>query len=228
MLVRRNMYTLRDHVNFSLACRTLMDLYDDKFWKFACMAAGWTMLESSDEIKSRPADLSEPQNSLCNWATLARVVVHDAKVFNDTEEESIRGLTASDGEYGFSRKDRRLIRRPIVIFEADKPTFPIPAIKTKREVKHDSIALKGPKWRPAWSYPWADQKGFFTVRHLQAECKSVMAADLLAHPYLANRFFTSPPVEEVLISCGKLKEHTIVRNTNGVTVHDVYLATIRQ
>jgi hypothetical protein len=52
--------------------------------------------------------------------------------------------------------------------------------------------------------------------------------ELLAHPYLANRIFTRPLVDEVSISCGKIEGQTIVRNTTGVTVHDVYVALTEQ
>lgn len=101
----------------------------------------------------------------------------------------------------------------------------------KQEVMvENKLALQHINWIPDWQCPWADRKGFFGVLLWQDDGRGrrLTTAELLAHPYLANRIFASPLVDEVSISNGKIEGQTIVRNTNGVTVHDVYVALTEQ
>jgi hypothetical protein len=101
----------------------------------------------------------------------------------------------------------------------------------KKEVTVESkISLQDISWIPDWQRPLADRKGFFGVQLWRDDDRGrrLATVELLAHPYLANRIFTRPLVDEVSISCGKIEGQTIVRNTTGVTVHDVYVAPTEQ
>jgi hypothetical protein len=81
--IKSHIHSLADHVHFSLTCRTLKDLYDDKFWKFACMSAGWTMLQMTSKTKSAVASEQDKGKTVELWAGLARVLVEDACRFAD-------------------------------------------------------------------------------------------------------------------------------------------------
>ena len=93
--IKSHIHSLADHVHFSLTCRTLKDLYDDKFWKFACMSAGWGLLQTTAKTtkaieKSKFADKAEL------WGGLARLVVKDADRFETFED--VKGWTTEDSE----------------------------------------------------------------------------------------------------------------------------------
>lgn len=47
--IRYHIHNLQSHVNFSLTCRLAYDLYDDRFWKFACLALGWGLSQPKEE-----------------------------------------------------------------------------------------------------------------------------------------------------------------------------------
>ena len=83
--IKSHLHSLADHVNFSLTCKTLKELYDDKFWRFACMSAGWGMLETTATAK-KAIEKSGLGDKVELFAGLARVLVKGAEVFKDFKE----------------------------------------------------------------------------------------------------------------------------------------------
>ena len=47
--IRSHIHSLQAHVNFSLTCRGTYKLYDDQFWRFACITSGWGLRVATTE-----------------------------------------------------------------------------------------------------------------------------------------------------------------------------------
>lgn len=97
MRIKAHIHSLEAHVNFSLTCNAIRNLYDESFWKFACMSAGWTMLEVSKKPEQTAAGEQDKGNPMDKWAALCRIVVKDAPKFA-AYEEGVQGWTTVDGE----------------------------------------------------------------------------------------------------------------------------------
>jgi hypothetical protein len=101
------------------------------------------------------------------------------------------------------------------------------AIKTRLEIAKDKIELQNPEWCPNYQQPAKGHRGYFELpNYFRNDIDD--AANLLEHPYLRNRFFVTPPVNEVCVSCGKTEEYSTVLNANGVTICDAYIAITEQ
>ena len=71
--IRFHLHTLQDHVYFSRTCRTIRDLYDEDYFKFALTAAGWGRSPfdwSTNRSRTDPV-----------WRELAGNIVADARAF---------------------------------------------------------------------------------------------------------------------------------------------------
>lgn len=97
--IKAHIHSLEDHVNFSLTCLTTKALYDDDFWKFACMSAGWGMLDLSGKTKAAIAAHQAKGNAVQIWAGLARVLTEDARNFKDYACDELRDWIGSESEY---------------------------------------------------------------------------------------------------------------------------------
>ena len=143
---------------------------------------------------------------------------------------------------------------PKVIFGDDVHKAADEVVKTRKEVEENRIELCLAEVFPKYERPEAvegggGRKGFFKMlntgrghtgffRRIQYPAETpTRTVKLLDHPFLANRFFVTPPVQEISISSGKadfrrLFDYNIVwsdvKNPLGVTVHDAYVALVKQ
>lgn len=84
--VRSHIHSLHDHVQFSLACKTTYNLYDDDFWRFACFTSGYSIKIKSPQATKAFNAAKEKDPAISIWAGLARVVVADEPTFKGYKE----------------------------------------------------------------------------------------------------------------------------------------------
>ena len=99
--------------------------------------------------------------------------------------------------------------------------------KTKKQVKSERIDLQMLNWIPCFILDESHEASF--VLFSRAHSGGETAEDtwpLLDHPYLANRFVCTPPVNHVNVACSRTTSSVAVKNINGVTVEDAYCSVL--
>ena len=212
-LVRTKIHTLRDHVNFSLACRATSDLYDESFWKFACIVSGWGIpLDLQCSLAGERAKGVE----IRPYTAIARAIIEDARSF--------RGDTVDDYQK----------------FALVKSRLASPSLRTKADPEHSQAIFENEINKPIKTRAWAPKevkkhgiklKTFPDHTHGGAGGFNLMIGgpadedDIMSHPYLAYRFLTIPPIKKAFVSSGfgpNEEDYECVINESGVTVQDAF------
>lgn len=97
--IRSYLFCLKDHVNFSLTCSHIFRMYTRRYWKFACISAGWGMSSLSAEKLAKLQNRSAlyAQHRTWPWRGLARIIVQDAPFFDLMSAEDLAHLDKLPG-----------------------------------------------------------------------------------------------------------------------------------
>lgn len=227
--VRSHMHSLQDHVNLSLTCRALKGLYDDHFWKFACISAGWGIIKPT--AKTKKAMESSGLGEQVLWAATARIVVKDAEIFKHHEDDIKGWASAQSRSFAVIKAPRSLSNTvPAAVFESDMVSLPqavrAVAIKTPDQVLKEKVKLELLEWCPYYNRGNETTEAGFYMTDYEADIYP--GPPLLKHPYVSNRLFSIPRITAGKFCCGKIRAYDDVKNVNGLTIFDIYIAMAAQ
>ena len=89
------------------------------------------------------------------------------------------------------------------------------------DIQQKATTLQCPKWYPSTRELDEATENLSVAGH----CNRYHAPKkpLFHHPYLYNRFLTSPVVNECYVNCNLYPGSDTIKNVNGVTVYDAYV-----